>query len=76
MAITDIAEYAHLTELNRRYEAKFGFPFILAVKGFDRAGIIGEFARRVEHDRATEFGACLGEVARISRFRLDALVGA
>jgi len=67
-------EFARLTELNARYNARFGFPFILAVKGYDRAGIIGEFARRVDKDRATEFGECLAQIARITRFRLDALV--
>ena len=67
-------EFALLTDLNRRYNAKFGFPFILAVKGYDRAGIIREFARRVEQDRAAEFAECLAQIARITRFRLEALV--
>jgi 2-oxo-4-hydroxy-4-carboxy-5-ureidoimidazoline decarboxylase len=67
-------EFARLTELNTRYNAKFGFPFILAVKGFDRAGILREFARRVESDRAAEFALCLAQVARIARFRIDAIV--
>ena len=44
------------------------------MKGYDRAGIIGEFARRVDNDRATEFAECLAQIARITRFRLDALV--
>ena len=69
-------EFARLQELNARYNAKFGFPFILAVKGYDRAGILAEFARRVESDRATEFAECLAQVARITRMRLDALVTA
>jgi 2-oxo-4-hydroxy-4-carboxy-5-ureidoimidazoline decarboxylase len=67
-------EFAQLTDLNRRYNAKFGFPFILAVKGYDRAGIVREFARRVENDRAAEFAECLAQIARITRFRLDVLV--
>ena len=67
-------EFSTLTELNRRYNAKFGFPFILAVKGYDRAGILREFARRVESDRDTEFAECLAQVSKITRFRLDALV--
>ena len=67
-------EFATITALNRRYNEKFGFPFILAVKGYDRAGILREFARRVEHDRATEFAECLAQIARITRFRLEALV--
>jgi 2-oxo-4-hydroxy-4-carboxy-5-ureidoimidazoline decarboxylase len=69
-------EYATLTELNRRYNAKFGFPFILAVKGYDRAGVIREFARRVELDRGTELAQCLAQIERITRFRLDALITA
>jgi 2-oxo-4-hydroxy-4-carboxy-5-ureidoimidazoline decarboxylase len=67
-------EFARLTELNRRYNLKFGFPFILAVKGFDRAGILREFARRVEQDRDAEFAESLAQIARITRFRLEALV--
>lgn len=69
-------EFARLTELNARYNARFGFPFILAVKGFDRAGIIAEFARRATRDRPTEFAECLAQVARIARLRLEMLVEA
>ena len=67
-------EVARLQALNARYNARFGFPFILAVKGWDRAGILGEFARRVESDRATEFAECLAQIAKIARFRLDASI--
>ena len=67
------SEFAQLTELNARYNVKFGFPFILAVKGYERAGIIAEFARRVDNDHAAEFAECLQQVAKITRFRLDAL---
>jgi 2-oxo-4-hydroxy-4-carboxy-5-ureidoimidazoline decarboxylase len=69
-------EFARITELNRRYNERFGFPFILAVRGLDRRQIVGEFARRVEHDREVEFRECLDQVARITRLRLDALLGA
>jgi 2-oxo-4-hydroxy-4-carboxy-5-ureidoimidazoline decarboxylase len=64
------AEFARLTDLNARYNAKFGFPFILAVKGYDRAGVIAEFARRVERDADAEFAEALAQIARITRFRL------
>lgn len=67
-------EYATLVDLNARYNAKFGFPFILAVKGYDRAGVIAEFARRVERDPQTEFREALAQIARITRLRLNALV--
>jgi len=69
------AEFATLTELNARYNARFGFPFILAVKGYDRAGVIAEFARRAAQDRATEFAECLRQIDRIARMRLATLLG-
>jgi OHCU decarboxylase len=63
-------ELARLTELNARYHAKFGFPFILAVKGRDRAGVIAELARRLERDPAAEFAEALAQIARIAGLRL------
>jgi 2-oxo-4-hydroxy-4-carboxy-5-ureidoimidazoline decarboxylase len=68
-------EYARLATLNAAYNAKFGFPFILAVKGHDRASILREFAQRVERDRTTEFDEALAQIARIAQFRLQALLG-
>ena len=68
------SELARITDLNTRYSAKFGFPFILAVKGRDRGGILRVFARRVEQDRPTEFAEALRQVARIARFRLETLI--
>ena len=68
------AEYARLVDLNARYNAKFGFPFILAVRGYDRQGVIAEFARRVERSAEEEFDDALAQIARITRFRLDALM--
>jgi 2-oxo-4-hydroxy-4-carboxy-5-ureidoimidazoline decarboxylase len=67
-------EFAYLTDLNRRYNLKFGFPFILAVKGHDRASILRAFATRVERGRAAELAEDLAQIARITRFRLDALI--
>lgn len=67
-------EFARLTDLNARYLARFRFPFVLAVKGYDRAGIIDEFARRVDNDHDSELAESLAQIARIARFRLDALI--
>jgi 2-oxo-4-hydroxy-4-carboxy-5-ureidoimidazoline decarboxylase len=67
-------EFAQLTALNARYADRFGFPFILAVKGYDRAGILREFARRVDHERPMEIAENLAQIAKITRFRLDALM--
>jgi len=68
------AEFARLNELNERYTAKFGFPFILAVKGLDRDGILREFARRVESDPVAERAEAMRQVSKIARHRLEALV--
>jgi len=68
-------ELAKLTALNAAYNAKFGFPFILAVKGYDRVGILREFERRLDRDPSIEFEEALKQVARITRFRLEALLG-
>ncbi|HEY4136964.1 MAG TPA: 2-oxo-4-hydroxy-4-carboxy-5-ureidoimidazoline decarboxylase, partial [Casimicrobiaceae bacterium] len=65
-------EFSRLQELNACYSAKFGFPFILAVKGYDRRGVIAEFARRVDNDPDTEIAECLRQIDRIARLRLDA----
>jgi OHCU decarboxylase len=70
------AEFARLCALNRAYDAKFGFPFIIAVKGLSRTEIISRCAERLERDPATEFATALSEVARIARFRLEALIDA
>jgi 2-oxo-4-hydroxy-4-carboxy-5-ureidoimidazoline decarboxylase len=68
------AEFARLCALNHAYDAKFGFPLILAVKGLSRTEIIARCADRLERDAATEFATALAEVARIARFRLEALL--
>jgi len=53
---------------------KFGFPFIVAVKGLDRGKIIARFAERLEHDHATEWEEAMQQIARIARFRLEAMI--
>jgi 2-oxo-4-hydroxy-4-carboxy-5-ureidoimidazoline decarboxylase len=63
-------EFVRLVDLNARYRAKFGFPFILAVKGWDRTGVIAELARRLERDPAAEFAEALAQIARIAGLRL------
>ncbi len=68
-------ELAALQSLNRRYAARFGFPFILAVRGMDRASIIAAFEERLENDRAAEKAEALRQVRRITAMRLDGLLG-
>jgi 2-oxo-4-hydroxy-4-carboxy-5-ureidoimidazoline decarboxylase len=69
-------EFDKLQGLNAQYREKFGFPFILAVRGYDRHGIIANFEQRVNHDRAEELRTSLDQIYRIARFRLNDLIQA
>jgi 2-oxo-4-hydroxy-4-carboxy-5-ureidoimidazoline decarboxylase len=62
-----------MRELNERYAAKFGFPFIVAVKGLDWSGIIERMEARLANSREAELATALAEIGRIARFRLEAL---
>ena len=64
-------EFARFTELNDAYTAKFGFPFILAVRGADKQTILAAFAERIERDPQAELAMALSEVTRIIAFRLE-----
>jgi OHCU decarboxylase len=68
-ALTD-KERETLTELNAAYTAKFGFPFIIAVRDNTKASIIDAFQRRIGHDRDTEFNEACRQVERIAELRL------
>ncbi|MFX1672277.1 2-oxo-4-hydroxy-4-carboxy-5-ureidoimidazoline decarboxylase [Paraburkholderia sp. A2WS-5] len=69
-------EFDKLQALNQAYREKFGFPFILAVRGYDRHGIIANFESRVNNTRTDEMRASLDQIYRIARFRLDELIDA
>lgn len=68
-------EFGELTALNQAYREKFGFPFILAVRGHDRQSIIQQFRRRLALSRSQEITECLDQIYKIGRFRLDDLIG-
>jgi OHCU decarboxylase len=64
-------EFARFTRLNEAYAARFGFPFILAVKGATKHDILEAFDRRLENDPEEEFRTALEQVQRIVRLRLE-----
>lgn len=73
-------EYAVLHALNAAYNGKFGFPFILAVKGptgkgLARQAIIATFRRRLGNQPQDEMAEALRQVHRIAEIRLNALLG-
>ncbi|WP_099867389.1 allantoinase PuuE [Pararhizobium haloflavum] len=68
-ALSD-SERARFTVLNDDYQSKFGFPFIIAVKGLDRHAILAAFERRIGNDRETEVHTAAREVEKIALLRL------
>jgi len=74
-------EFAHLQQLNTDYNAKFGFPFILAVRGargtgLSRQQIIATFERRLQGHPDFERLECLRNIHRIAEIRLNDKFGA
>ena len=69
-------EHARFTHLNLEYQARFGHPFIVAVKGLDKRAILERFEARLRNDAATEFETACAEVERIARLRLEARIDA
>ena len=69
-------EFARIQQLNTDYNTKFGFPFILAVRGprglgLSRAEIMATFALRLENHPGFELAECLRNVHRIAEIRLN-----
>ncbi len=69
-------ELAHIQQLNARYIARFGFPFILAVRGPRGTGlpkreIIATVERRLGNPVDFERAECLRHIHRIAEIRLN-----
>ncbi|KAA1182613.1 2-oxo-4-hydroxy-4-carboxy-5-ureidoimidazoline decarboxylase [Rhizobium tropici] len=68
------AEHARFTELNAAYVSKFGFPFIIAVKGLGKEDILAAFETRIDNDRDTEFATATAQVEKIALLRLQSML--
>jgi 2-oxo-4-hydroxy-4-carboxy-5-ureidoimidazoline decarboxylase len=64
------AEFDRFTMLNESYKAKFGFPFLFAVKGSTKHDILRALEARLASSREDEFAEALQQVHRIAAFRL------
>jgi 2-oxo-4-hydroxy-4-carboxy-5-ureidoimidazoline decarboxylase len=63
-------EFRQFGQLNDAYRARFGFPFIMAVKGKSTADILAAFRGRLANDADAETTAALDEIDRIAALRL------
>lgn len=66
-------EFERFQRFNDAYKKKFGFPFVMAVKGSNRHLILAAFEERLENDSTAEFQRALTEINKIARMRLEVL---
>ena len=69
-------EFDRIQQLNADYNSRFGFPFILAVRGprgngLGKQAIIETFARRLRNLPDFEFDEALRNIHRIAEIRLQ-----
>ena len=74
LAACTASQLTCLQSLNSQYTGRFGFPFVLAVKGHTPDSVIANLAERMSHDASEERSVALREICRIARFRLADLV--
>lgn len=72
-SLTD-AERIEFERLNTAYTTQHGFPFIIAVRDYDKAGIMAAMHRRIDNDTRTERAQAERQVARIGELRLEQLL--
>jgi len=66
-------EFNNFKNLNLKYKNKFGFPFIIAVKGKNKNEILANFKKRVVLDEQIELDEAINQVKQIATLRLDKL---
>jgi 2-oxo-4-hydroxy-4-carboxy-5-ureidoimidazoline decarboxylase len=64
-------EFERLQTLNGAYHRKFGFPFLLAVKGRTTHDVIAALETRLSRSRGDELSEALRQVSQIARLRLQ-----
>jgi OHCU decarboxylase len=67
-------EKARFAALNAAYMARFGFVFIMAIRGRSKAEVLDAFERRLANDEAAERQEALRQIERIARLRLDQIL--
>ena len=68
------SEFEQLHRLNAAYRSRFGFPFLLAVKGSTKHDILRSLQARIESSAEDEYREALRQVYRIARFRLEDII--
>jgi len=69
-------EFERFHQLNSAYAARFGFPFIIAVRLNDKTSILAAMQARLNNDEAQEIAEAITQIGHISRLRLQDAVSA
>ncbi len=67
-------EREKFTSLNEQYKAKFGFPFIIAVKDYNKQAILENFETRLKNSAEQEFTTACKQVERIAQIRIEGIL--
>ena len=67
-------EFLEFKKLNEEYKKKFGFPFIIAVKGKNKEEILNSFRQRITNNINLEFEEAKKQVKKIASFRLSEII--
>ena len=67
-------EFVEFKKLNKEYKKKFGFPFIVAVKGKNKEEILNSFRQRITNNINLEFEEAKKQVKKIASFRLGEII--
>ena len=67
-------EFKEFKDLNQKYKKKFGFPFIIAVKGKNRQEILVNFRKRIINTIDLELEEAKQQVKKIATFRLREII--
>ena len=67
-------EFVEFKKLNEEYKKKFGFPFIIAVKGKNKEEILNSFRQRITNNINLEFEEAKKQVKKIASFRLSEII--
>ena len=67
-------EFEEFEKLNTDYKKKYGFPFIIAVKGKNKDEILNNFRQRIQNDFEIEFNEAKYQVKKIASLRLEGIL--
>ena len=63
-------EFDRFSRLNSNYQARFGFPFVIAVRDHTKSSILAAFEARLKNEPASEISEAMRNIERIVSLRV------